>query len=87
MRVLRNKLARKFEELEASGASVEELEALGCGRLRAAVVDGDVDWGSLMAGQICGLVRSVEPARTIIEGLFKEASTVLEKICRLYPTC
>lgn len=87
VRVLRNKLARKFEELEASGASVEELEALGCGRLRAAVVDGDVDWGSLMAGQICGLVRSVEPARTIIEGLFKEASTVLEKICRLYPTC
>ncbi|QVL37317.1 enoyl-[acyl-carrier-protein] reductase FabK [Aminirod propionatiphilus] len=87
VRVIRNKLARRFEELEASGASVEELEALGSGRLRAAVVDGDAEWGSLMAGQICGLVRSVEPAEAIIEGLFREASVALEKICRFSPTC
>ncbi len=87
VRVIRNKLARRFEELEASGASVEELEALGSGRLRAAVVDGDAEWGSLMAGQICGLVRSVEPAEAIIEGLFREASAALEKICRFSPTC
>jgi enoyl-[acyl-carrier protein] reductase II len=77
VRVIRNKLARKFEEIEKAGASVEELEALGSGRLRAAVIDGDVEWGSLMAGQICGLVRSVDPARVIIEGLFRDAADVL----------
>ena len=87
VRVIRNKLARRFEEMEASGASVEELETLGSGRLRAAVVDGDADWGSLMAGQSCGLVRSVEPAEAIVEGLFRETSATLEKICRFSPTC
>lgn len=87
VRVIRNKLARRFEEMEASGASVEELETLGSGRLRAAVVDGDAEWGSLMAGQICGLVRSVEPAEAIVEGLFRETSATLEKICRFSPTC
>ena len=45
VRCLKNKLTAKFEELEKSGASVEEYERLGAGKLRAAVVDGDVEWG------------------------------------------
>jgi enoyl-[acyl-carrier protein] reductase II len=86
VRVIRNKLARKFEDLEKNHASVEELEALGSGRLRAAVVDGDADWGSLMAGQICGLVRSIDPAAAIIRGLFEEASIVIDRLGNLAPS-
>ncbi|MBC7326296.1 MAG: DUF561 domain-containing protein, partial [Moorella sp. (in: Bacteria)] len=52
VRVLRNKLARQFEELEARCAPVEELEKLGVGRLRAAMQEGDTEYGSVMAGQV-----------------------------------
>ena len=55
VRVLRNKLAREFNKLEKEGAPVEDIEKLGEGALRKAVKDGDVDYGSVMAGQIAGL--------------------------------
>lgn len=80
VRVLRNKLARKYLKLEKEGASVEELEALGVGGLKRAVVDGDVDNGSLMAGQISGMVNKEQSAKEIIEELFDEA----EKRFNLY---
>lgn len=80
VRCIRNKLTKKFEELESSGASIEELEALGTGRLRAAVIDGDVEWGSVMAGQSAGLVKKVQPAAEIIRELFDDAERVLRKL-------
>ena len=73
-------MTKKFEELESSGASIEELEALGTGRLRAAVIDGDVEWGSVMAGQSAGLVKKVQPAAEIIRELFDDAERVLRKL-------
>ncbi|HCW53963.1 MAG TPA: enoyl-[acyl-carrier-protein] reductase FabK [Clostridium sp.] len=73
VRVLRNKLARKYLKLEKEGASIEELETLGVGALRKAVIDGDVDNGSLMAGQISGIVNKEQTAKEIIEELFDEA--------------
>lgn len=73
VRVLRNKLARKFVKLEKEGASVEELEALGVGGLKKAAIDGDVDNGSVMAGQIAGMINKEQTAKEIIEELFKEA--------------
>ncbi len=73
VRCLQNKLTRKFHEIEVQGASNEEIEALGAGRLRAAVVEGDIEWGSVMAGQISGLVREIRPAREIITEMFEEA--------------
>lgn len=69
VRILKNKLAREFEEAEKNGASVEELEKLGTGGLRRAVVEGDMDKGSLMAGQSAGLVKRIEPAASIIEDI------------------
>lgn len=80
VRCIRNKLTKKFEELESNGASIEELEALGTGRLRAAVIDGDVEWGSVMAGQSAGLVKKVQPAAEIIRELFDDAERVLRKL-------
>ena len=73
VRVLRNKLTRQYDELEKSGASLEELEALGSGALRKAVKDGDIDNGSVMAGQIAGLVKKEQTCREIIEEMFTQA--------------
>lgn len=73
VRVLRNKLARKYLKLEKEGASIEELEELGVGGLKKAVIDGDVDNGSLMAGQIAGMIDKEQTAKEIVEELFNEA--------------
>ena len=80
VRCLRNKLTAEFERLEAEHAPASEIEALGTGKLRAAVVDGDTDWGSLMSGQSAAMVHKIQPAREIIEELFGEARRVLVNI-------
>lgn len=74
VRVLRNKLTRTYMKLEKECAPVEELEKLGAGALRKAVVDGDVDNGSVMSGQIAGLVNKEQTSKEIIEELFKESN-------------
>ncbi|HHX27903.1 MAG TPA: enoyl-[acyl-carrier-protein] reductase FabK [Firmicutes bacterium] len=85
VRVLENKFAREFLAAEAKGAGVQELEALGTGRLRAATVDGDVENGSVMAGQIASMVRRVEPAREIIQDIMATAEEALSRLRKLNP--
>lgn len=80
VRIIKNKLAREFDKLEKVSASVEEFEKLGSGRLRAAVVDGDADYGSVMAGQIAGLVKEIKPAKVIIEDIINEANEIMREI-------
>ncbi|PIE54769.1 MAG: enoyl-[acyl-carrier-protein] reductase FabK [Dethiosulfovibrio peptidovorans] len=77
VRCIRNKLSAKFDEIERAGASVAEIEALGVGRLRAAVVDGDVEMGSVMAGQTAALVSRISPAEDIIREMCREAEDVI----------
>lgn len=72
VRCLRNKMSRVYKKLEKEGASAEKLEELGTGALRKAVVDGDIDNGSVMAGQIAGLVNKEQTAKEIIEEIMKE---------------
>ncbi len=72
VRVLRNKLARTYLKLEKEGASVEEIEKIGIGCLAKAVVEGDMENGSLMAGQIAGLIDKEQTCKEIIEEMFKE---------------
>jgi enoyl-[acyl-carrier protein] reductase II len=72
VRVLRNKLTRQYEELEKAGASLEELEALGAGALRRAAKEGDMNNGSIMAGQIAGLVNKEQTCQEIIEEMFTQ---------------
>lgn len=83
VRILKNKLAREFEKLEKANAGADEYEKLGVGRLKAAVVDGDADHGSVMAGQISGLVKGIKPAKEIIEDIIKEAHEVLNTVSTL----
>lgn len=80
VRILKNKLAREFEKLEKANAAAEEYENLGAGRLKDAVVDGDVSMGSVMAGQISGLVNEIKPAKAIIEDIIKEAEEALAAV-------
>lgn len=72
VRVIRNKLARSFEALEKKNASQEELDVLGRGALRRAVLDGDMDNGSVMSGQIAGLIKKEQTAQEILEEMYQE---------------
>ena len=71
VRVLKNKFAKNFKKLEEANASIEELEKFGSGSLRSAVVDGDVENGSVMAGQVAGLVNKEESCKDIIDDLMQ----------------
>ncbi|MDF2545739.1 MAG: fabK [Anaerosolibacter sp.] len=73
VRIVKNKLSKEFEKLEKSGANPELLENLGAGRLRLSVVEGDVDQGSVMAGQIAGLVKEIKSCKEIVEEMVEEA--------------
>lgn len=77
VRLLRNPMTRKYLKLEAEGASAETLELLTLGSLRRAVVDGDLEEGSFMAGQIAGLINKRQTCREIIEEMMDEALTVM----------
>lgn len=80
VRVLKNKLTRKFMELSEKGAGQEEFDKLGTGKLRLAAIEGDVENGSVMAGQIAAMVNKIMPAAAIIEEVITEARAVLQKI-------
>lgn len=79
VRVIRNKLTRKFEELEKNNASQEELDIVGRGALRKAVLDGDTDNGSVMSGQIAGLVKKEQTAKEMIEEMYQEYTELMKK--------
>ncbi|MBP3339287.1 MAG: enoyl-[acyl-carrier-protein] reductase FabK [Lachnospiraceae bacterium] len=78
VRVIKNKLARTMIELEKRGAAPEEYEQFGVGALRKAVEEGDMDYGSVMSGQIAGLVNKEQTCKEIIEEIFTEAKEVYE---------
>jgi enoyl-[acyl-carrier protein] reductase II len=80
VRCLENKLTREFRTLEKSGASTEELEAFGRGRLSLGIIQGNLEEGSLMAGQIAGLIKDIKPVKTIIEDIMSEAEKVIEAL-------
>ncbi|NLM53229.1 MAG: enoyl-[acyl-carrier-protein] reductase FabK [Firmicutes bacterium] len=80
VRILRNQLAREFSKRERSGATREELEVLGAGKLAAAARQGDVKNGSVMAGQAAALVNTVEPAQAIMHNLVQNTLTVIEEL-------
>ena len=79
IRVLRNPLTRKYLKMEAEGATLEELEVMTLGSLRRAVVEGDVKEGSLMAGQVAGLLNKRQTCKEIIEEMMTEAVDVMEE--------
>lgn len=77
IRVLRNKMTREYLKMEEKGVSLEELELLTLGSLRKAVIEGDVVNGSLMAGQIAGMVKKEQTCKEMIEEMMEEAKTLM----------
>lgn len=78
VRALRNEMTKKYIELENNGASFEELEYLTLGGLRKAVVDGDVKNGSVMAGQIAGMVKERMSCKELIQKLVSETDALVK---------
>lgn len=82
VRVLRNKLTKEYlaaekEETGKAKPDFDRLEAIGQGALRRAVVEGDLDTGSFMAGQIAGLINKKESCHDIIQSLINECNEVM----------
>ena len=77
VRGLRNKMTREYLKLEAEGASFEQLENLTLGGLRKAVVEGDTDNGSVLAGQIAGMITKEQTCKEMIDEMMEQAEKLL----------
>lgn len=82
VRQLRNQMTREYLKLEKAGASFEELEQLTLGALRKSVMEGDIINGTLMAGQIAGMVSREQPCREIITEIVEGAEALLGRGCK-----
>jgi len=83
VRCIRNPMTRDFEKMEQNGISEEDIMAFGAGKLRMAAIEGDVTHGSVMAGQISGLVADVLPAKEIVQRIVAEAERVISEMLNL----
>ncbi len=79
VRSIRNKMTKEYLKLEKEGADFMELEKMTLGSLRKAVVEGDVVNGTVMAGQIAGLVKKEQPCKEIIDEIMSEGMELLNK--------
>ena len=80
VRILKNDMAREYIKGERSGGTREELEQFTLGGLRRAVLDGDVKTGSVMAGQVCGQLKEIQPLSVILENLYEDAKKELKEL-------
>lgn len=78
VRVLKNKMAKKYIELSRQGVGLEELERMTLGSLSKAVFEGDADEGSFMAGQVAGMVKSVRSVKDILDDMFMNSRAYKE---------
>lgn len=80
VRIMRNPMSQEYIRLEKEGATKDELEKLTLGSLRKAVFDGDVKNGSVMMGQIAGMIKEVKPLKQIFEDIILDAKQQLPKL-------
>ena len=79
IRCLRNAMTREYLKLEKEGAPFEEMEKLTLGSLRNAVIDGDVKHGTVMAGQIAGMIKKQQTCKEIIDEVMGQAEKLLHR--------
>ena len=84
VRVLKNKMSREYVALEKKGATLEELEKVTLGGLRRAVFEGDTERGSLMSGQVAGMLHEIRPVRAIFHDLYADSRAVLSEKSRFW---
>lgn len=85
VRCLKNRFWKEFTSLEKAGAPPEELERLGTGKYHAAAILGDVENGSVLAGQAAAMVNKIQPAADIVTELFAGAGQVCARLGGLAP--
>ncbi len=83
-RCLQNNLTRQFLALEKAGASKEELDLFGRGRMYLGLIEGNIDEGSLLSGQIAGLIKEIKPVKAIIEEMVAEAESIIASLKNSY---
>ena len=83
VRIIKNKMAMNYIKREKEGATKEELEHFTLGSLRRAVFEGDVDSGSVMAGQVAGMCKQIRPCAEIIRSLFAEYEQAYDRLQRV----
>lgn len=79
VRCLRNQMTREYVKLEQEGKSFEELEYLTLGKLREAVQDGDITGGTVMAGQIAGMISKKQTCKEMIDEMMEQAEKLLNR--------
>lgn len=79
VRCLRNQMTREYVRLEAEGKTMEELEYLTLGSLRKAVQEGDIQNGTVMAGQIAGMIHDIRSCKEIVESINSQCEALLHK--------
>ncbi len=82
VRIIKNQMAANYIKREKEGATMEDLEHFTLGSLRRAVFEGDVDTGSLMAGQVAGMCTKIRPCAEIIAELFAQYEQSYDKLRR-----
>ncbi len=80
VRTLKNKLSKEILNMEKEGQSTEEIDKRGIGSLRIATIEGDVNNGSFMAGQIASIIKDVKPCKEIIEEMVSQAKNIMPNI-------
>lgn len=80
LRTLKNALTEQYQALEQSGSSVEELNLFAQGRMHLGIIEGDTEEGSLLAGQIAGMIKDIKPVKAIIEETIAEAEQVIRRL-------
>lgn len=80
VRIYKNKMTRSYLELEKEGATAQELEHLTLGGLKKAVFDGDIENGSVMMGQVAGIVDTIDSVENIFKRIIKEAKELKEEL-------
>ena len=80
VRVLKNRMSREYVRQEKAGADKMELEKYTLGSLRRAVFDGDTETGSLMAGQVAGMLKGVRPVAEILDEMMEGCRTRLQEM-------
>ena len=79
-RVIKNRFSESLVEMANNGDDPWKIMKAGVGKMRKAYVGGDIEWGSLMFGQVCGLINEVPTCQELIDAIVEESETVMKSL-------
>jgi len=79
-RILKNELAARIQNMEKEGKGRDEIDSLTIGSLRKAAADGDLQWGSLMMGQIAGMIHEIKPIQEVFDDMISGSIAEIERL-------